>query len=162
MERKVGAVGRGPQRLYIKSVPRCCESEQTAPNTPPAWPVSRVRECIYMAASIAPYPSSIRSSLPSSSFTVSMSFFNLFPLFGDKSRAMASHCADLASSPISRYTFASWNTTFDSSGDESRSLCRSSTASCESPFVLVSLQCFGTASCLTLCRFIEISIFALL
>lgn len=76
-------------------------------------------------------PSSIWSSLLSSSFAVSISFLSLLALLGDVSRAMASQCADFTSSPISRYTFAIWNTTLDSSGDESRSCSRSSRASCE-------------------------------
>lgn len=58
-------------------------------------------------SSLVHHPSSITSSAASASLTVSSSFLILLTLFGDTSRATASSCADLTSSPSSRYTFAS-------------------------------------------------------
>jgi hypothetical protein len=77
----------------------------------------------------ADQPSSITSSALSS-FTVSNSFRIFVILLGDTSRATANVCADLTLSPMSRYSLASWKTTFDSSGDVSRSASRSCAASC--------------------------------
>lgn len=52
-------------------------------------------------------------------------------LLGEMSRAMAKCCAARTSSPISRYNFASWKTTLDSSGARSRRRTRSFSASCK-------------------------------
>ena len=70
------------------------------------------------------------SSILSSSRTLSSNFLILCTLFGDMSRATASVCADLVSSPTSLYTLASWNTTFDSSGAVFLRYSKSSIAAC--------------------------------
>lgn len=43
-------------------------------------------------------------------------------LFGATSHTSASSCVNFTLSPVSRYTFASWNSTFDSPGDRAEVL----------------------------------------
>lgn len=88
----------------------------------------RALQCPSASSTIHPTPADHPSSITSSalsSLTVSNSFRILFRLLGDTSLATASVCADFTLSPISRYTFASWKMTFDSSGDVSRSASKS-------------------------------------
>ena len=72
----------------------------------------------------------IRQSLHQQSKHLIRITLTLPKLLGEMSRAIARCCAARTSSPIIRNSFASWNTTLDSSGAMSRNRTKSFSASC--------------------------------